>query len=220
MKWRVRSRGNTETTTGSSSSLIIYWAAAPYTVTATLSTAKMWVDTGDLCRTGPHTPDMPSTRRTFLAATGATVSTMLAGCSDLSRSDEPPAGSLRFSNDHSVPHAIRLSVVDVGGAPGDDSGEVQGEPDTAVPPSLRTLSTTAAIDPGETVVYEDVFAEPVWYAVRFDIDGERPEDGAGGTAFHPVPPTRDRGRLLGGTVSTGGEFSLVVSSTGDLGRFD
>lgn len=163
---------------------------------------------------------MPSTRRAFLTAAGTTVMATLAGCSDLSGSDEPPAGSLRFANDHSVPHAIRLSVVDVGGAPGDDSGAVQGEPDSPVPPSLRTLTATATVDPGETTVYGDVFREPLWYAVRFDLDGERPEDGAGETAFHPAPPDRDRGNVLGGEVSMGGEFSWVVSSTGNLGRFD
>ena len=162
---------------------------------------------------------MPSTRRAFLTATAATVTATLAGCSELSDSDEPPAGSLRFVNEHSVPHTIRLSVADVGGAAGPDPGEVQGEPDPPVPRSLRTLTATASVDPGETAVYEDVFREPVWYAVRFDLDGERPDSGAGEVAFHPAPPARDRGNVLGAEVSAGG-FTWVISSTGNLGRFD
>jgi hypothetical protein len=166
----------------------------------------------------------PSTgRRTLLAALGTTATTALAGCSTLTGSDDgPPAGSLRFENRHSVPHSIRVAVVDVGAGPGDDQGEVRGEPDPPVRASQRTLTATGTVDPGETARYERVFTAPVWYAVRFRLDGERLEDGRGAVAFGPAPgaDADEQGSFLGARVSETGEFTWVVASTENSGPFD
>jgi hypothetical protein len=161
----------------------------------------------------------PSSRRRYLAAlaTATTATTALAGCSGLTGSTEPPAGSLRFDNRHTVPHAVGLEVVDVGAEPGPEPGTVQGDPDAVVPESLRTLTATDAVDPGETVVHEGVFTAPVWYAVRFTLDGSRPDDGAGQVAFGPAPAEEERGSLLGAEVRRGGEFTWAVISTDDAG---
>ncbi|WP_254824061.1 hypothetical protein [Haloglomus halophilum] len=163
----------------------------------------------------------PSTsRRRFLAALGTTATATLAGCSALTGSgDDPPAGSLRFENRHSVPHSIRVEVAGVGTAPGDGQGEVQGEPDPPVRESQRTLTATGAVDPEETALYERVFTAPVWYAVRFRLDGKRLEDGAGTVAFGPAPGDDERGSFLGAEVSETGEFTWVVTSTGNPGPF-
>jgi len=163
----------------------------------------------------------PSSRRTFLAALGTTATATLAGCSALTRdSDDTPAGSLRFENRHSVPHSIRVAVVDVGTAPGDGQGEVRGEPDPPVRESQRTLTATGTVDPDETALYERVFTAPVWYAVQFRLDGERLEDGAGTVAFEPAPGDDERGSFLGAEVSETGEFTWVVTSTDDPGPFE
>lgn len=163
----------------------------------------------------------PSTRRTFLAAVGTAASTALAGCSTLTDgSDDPPAGSLQFENRHSVPHSIHLTVTDVGAAPGPAPGEVQGEPDPPVRASLRSLTATGTVAPDETELYERVFTAPVWYAVRFRLDGERLEDGAGEVVFGPAPDDENRGSYLGAEVSETGEFSWVVTSTGNPGPFE
>lgn len=139
----------------------------------------------------------------------------LAGCSALSGRDAP-AGSLRFDNRDDLPHLFALRVADVGERPGDDGSTVG---DVAVPPSQRELTASDALSPGERETFPGVLTEPVWYVAEFTVDGERPDDGAGATLYHPSPPDSDRGRVLGGTVYETGEFSWVVSATSDSGAF-
>jgi hypothetical protein len=166
---------------------------------------------------------MPSTtRRGYLAALGTTTTAGLAGCAGFlgEGSEHPPAGSLRLVNDDTVPHTITMRVTDIGAAPGDDPGTVQGEPETPVRESQRELSAATAVEPDESRTYETVFEAPVWYAVGFTLDGREPEDRAGRTAFAPAPTDGERGSLLGGRVAVGGEFSWVVTSTDDPGPFE
>jgi len=162
-------------------------------------------------------PTVPSTsRRTLLASLGSVAVGGLAGCASL-RSDRPPAGSLRFENDHDLPHAITMRVTDVGSDPGNGPDAVVGDP--VVTPAQRNLTASTTVEPGERRTYEGVFTEPVWYAVAFMVDGRAPANDAGVTAFHPAPSTDERGSFLSGSVYASGDFSWVVSSTGDDGPF-
>jgi hypothetical protein len=161
---------------------------------------------------------MPSsTRRSLLAAFGALTAGGVAGCSSVSN-DDPPAGSLRFRNDHDLPHDVRIRVTGVGTAPGEEPGSVTGDP--TVIPSQRELRASTVVDPGETETYENVFTAEVWYGVRFTVDGEDPEHDAGRTAFHPAPEGDDPGSYLSGRIYESGEFSWVVSTTGNPGPFE
>jgi hypothetical protein len=161
---------------------------------------------------------VPSTRRrAFLASLGSAAAFGLAGCSRL-RSGEPPAGSLRFENDHDLPHAITVAVTDVGTDTGDDPGAVTGDP--VVPPAQRSLTASASLDSGGSETYERVFTEPVWYVVEFTVDGRPPREDARATVYHPVPPGEETGRTLTGRVYKSGEFSWVVSGTENRGGFD
>lgn len=158
---------------------------------------------------------MPSTtRRTVLASLGAVALGGASGCASLT-SDDPPAGSLRFRNDHVLPHAITMRVAAVGSSPGDRPGDVGGE--ATVPPAQRTLAASTVVDPGATQTYDAVFTEPVWYAVRFAVDGRTPADGR--LTFHPAPSDDERGTMLTARVSPSGEFSWIVSATGNAGPF-
>lgn len=160
---------------------------------------------------------MPSTnRRSVLSSLGAIAFGGIAGCTS-AEPDGPPAGSLRFKNDHDVPHSITMRVTGVGSSPGDRPGDVEGEP--TVPPVQRTLTASTVVDPGVTQTYEDVFTEPVWYAVRFTVDGQALSDDAGLVTFHPAPAGDERGTFLTGRVYGSGEFSWVVTSTDNRGPF-
>ncbi|NEU56238.1 hypothetical protein [Halorussus sp. MSC15.2] len=159
---------------------------------------------------------MPSTeRRIFLGSLGTVALGGLAGCSVLG-SDEPPAGSLRFRNDDTLPHSISVRVTGVGARPG---GRNSPEGDVAVTPEQRNLSASATAEPDSRRTYESVFTESVWYGVEFTVDGREPSDHAGETVFHPAPPDREHGFFLSGTVYDSGEFSWGVSSTQNAGRF-
>lgn len=157
------------------------------------------------------------TRRTYLATLGAAAVGGLAGC-DTGPSDEPPAGSLRLENRDSVPHTLTMRVTDVGTGPGGEPDAVVGDP--TVLESQRDRTAATALEPGESNTYEGVFTESVWYVVEFTLDGRAPVDDAGVTTYHPAPPDRDGGSILAGRVADGGEFSWVISSTGNLGRFE
>lgn len=158
---------------------------------------------------------MPSTdRRTVLASLGAVALGGVAGCA----SGAPPAGSLRFVNEHTVPHSLSVRVTGVGAAPGDGPGEVRGDP--IVPPAQRELSASTVVEPGERRTYEGAFTEPVWYAVRFTVDGDKPENGAGVVTWTPAPDDADGGNLLSGTVYPSGDFSWVISGTENPGPFE
>jgi hypothetical protein len=155
-------------------------------------------------------------RRSFLASAGLCVLGATAGCA-LPESTGPPAGSLRFANEHSVPHDIAMRVTGVGSESGDAPGAVEGDP--IVPPPQRELTATAVLDPGETRTYEAVFTEPVWYGVEFGLDGAVPDTG-GAVTWHPAPAEGERGSYLAGRVSESGEFSWAVSATEDDGPFE
>lgn len=155
-------------------------------------------------------------RRSVLATVGAAALGSLAGCGGV-EDDRPPAGSLQFVNDHALPHSIGMRVADVGTAPGDDPGTVRGDP--PIPPVHRDISSSTVLDPDETETYEGIFTADVWYAVRFTVDGEEPENDAGSVAFHPAPGDDERGTFLGGKIYASGEFSWVVSATDDPGPF-
>lgn len=160
---------------------------------------------------------MPSTsRRSVLASVGAIAIGGIAGCST-SESTETPAGSLRFKNDHDVPHSITIRVTGVGSTPGDRPGDVEGEP--IVPSSQRTLTASTVVDPGGTQTYEAVFTEPVWYAVKFTVDGQELSEDAGLVTFHPAPSGDERGTFLTGRVYESGTFSWVVTATDNRGPF-
>ncbi|WP_135806310.1 hypothetical protein [Halorussus marinus] len=157
-----------------------------------------------------------TTRRSVLAALSSAAVVATAGCSSI-RSDDPPAGSLRFVNDDDVPHTITMGVTGVGDEPGDGAGMVDGDP--VVPPAQRNLTAGTSIEPGESSTYESVFTEPVWYAVRFTVDGREPENQTGVTAFRPSPTDSAAGNTLAGKIYESGEFSWIVSSTDDAGSF-
>jgi hypothetical protein len=156
-------------------------------------------------------------RRSVLAGVGTVVIGGVAGCSS-PLSDRPPAGTLRFVNDHNLPHLVSMQVIGVGSSPGEGPGQVEGDP--IVPPAQTELSASAVVEPGETQTYEGVFTEAVWYAVRFTVDGARLEDDTGVVSWSPAPSEDGQGSFLTGRVWESGEFSWSVSSTEDLGLFD
>lgn len=161
---------------------------------------------------------MPATtRRSYLASLGAATVGGLAGCAPLG-DRSPPAGSLRFDNDHTLPHAIRLEVTGVGADPGEGAGGVTGE--VIAPPTQRNLTASTVVEPGETATYESVFTEDAWYGVQFWVDGDIPDDNAGMTRFNPAAADGGTWEFLTGHVYASGDFSWGVSSTDDAGDFD
>ncbi|WP_435348701.1 hypothetical protein [Haloarchaeobius sp. HRN-SO-5] len=144
-------------------------------------------------------------RRRLLATVGSVAIGSLAGCSALSSEGaDAPAGSLKFVNEHTLPHSVGLRVTGVG--PVDDGGD-----HPPVPPSQRSLSATAALDAGETRTYDEVFTEPVRYEVAFTLDGRRPESGSESTMrFTPFPSDSVEDRSL----------RLVVGESGQLLWFE
>ena len=164
---------------------------------------------------------MPSTtRRALLATLGSAGIAGLAGCRDLGLrgTDDPPAGSLRFECDHTVPHTVAMRVTGVGTAPGDGPSEVTGDP--VVPRPQRELTASTVLEPGERQVYEGVFTEAVWYGVTFTLDGELPDHEAGQVQFYPAPTDGERGAVLGARIDRAGVLSWVISSSADPGPFD
>lgn len=133
--------------------------------------------------------------------------------------DQPlPAGSLRFVNDHNLPHSIRMEVTGVGASPGDEPGEVTG--DVIAPPVQRNLTASTVVDPTDDETYENVFTEPVWYGVQFLLDDETPDDDAGTTVFNPSDTDGGDWEVLTGKIYESGEFSWVISTTTNGGGFD
>ena len=155
-------------------------------------------------------------RHTLLAALGTAATGVLAGCAS-PFSDEPPAGSLRFVNDHELPHVLGMRVVDVGSSPRPPPELVTGP--TTVSAVQREPSTARSLDPDEHDTYRGVFSEPVWYAVPVTVDG-RPPRNAERTAFHPVPPDREDANYLPVQVHDSGEGLWVISETDDSGAFE
>lgn len=156
-------------------------------------------------------------KRSLLASAGTLAVSSLAGCGSFS--EQPvPAGSLRFENNHTLPHSIRIEVTGVGAAPGDGAGAVTGE--VTVRPAQRTIVASTTVDPGNSETYESVFTEPVWYGIQFVVDGEIPEDSRGTTAFNPATAGGGGWEILIGRVSASGQFSWVVSTTDNPGGFE
>lgn len=159
---------------------------------------------------------MPSpTRRTLLATAGSLALGALAGCS-LAES-EPPAGSLTFRNEDSLPHAVTMRVTDVGTSAG-VGNSVTGDP--TVPPTQREMTAATSLDAGESDTYAGVFTAPVWYAVSFAVDGRRPEGDAWTVTYTPAPDDSSTWRTLRAAVSEVGEFYWTISSTPNSGPFE
>ncbi|SEP33852.1 hypothetical protein SAMN05216388_11021, partial [Halorientalis persicus] len=59
-------------------------------------------------------------RRALLSSLGVVVASSLTGCSTPGN-EEPPAGSLRFANQHDLPHSIGLTVTGIGSEPTDST---------------------------------------------------------------------------------------------------
>ncbi len=155
-------------------------------------------------------------RRTVLGSVGSVALAGLAGCTE-SKSEAPPAGSLRFVNESSTPRIIRMHVTDVGSESGTGPGTVSGNPN--VRPAQRNLTAATTIEPGETQTYESVFTTPNWYAIRFTVSGQKLDDAQALTSFHPAPNNGEKGTFLSGRISNSGEFAWTVTATGDSGPF-
>lgn len=140
----------------------------------------------------------------------------VAGCSTSDQSD-PPAGSLRFSNQDDLPHAIRLVVSGAGAERGEERGTVTGDPPGMV--SQPSFTTTAVLEPKTEQVYEDVFTAPAYYAARHTVDNEEPENNPARIAFNPAPRDRERGGILEVTIKQDGVFGWVITYTSNLGPF-
>ncbi len=160
---------------------------------------------------------MPSiSRRSVLASLGTATVGSLAGCGGFS-DQSPPAGSLRFENDHTVPHAIRVKVTGVGAEPREGPGGVTET--VTVPKPQRTLTASTTVAPGESKTFESVFTESAWYGVQFTLDGDRPADNAGTTRFNPAAADGGTWEILAGHVYESGEFSWEVHTTNNAGSF-
>ena len=162
---------------------------------------------------------MPSlNRRAFLIMLGASTVGSFAGCSTVGN-DDPPAGSLQFTNQDSLPHAIQLVVTDVGSELNNETGTVAG--DVTVPAPQRNLTTTEQLSSEESTTYTDVFTEPVWYAVKCTVDGRQSSDREvmTQTVFHPAPPEREYVNYLQVLLRDSGRVELVVATTDNTGRY-
>jgi hypothetical protein len=160
---------------------------------------------------------MPSTtRRALLASLGTAGLASLAGCS-LIASEDVPAGSLQFVNEDVLSHEFTMEIADVGTEYDREADTVVGDP--AVLRPLIGRRTTAVVDADTTRTYQAIFTEPIWYTVRFTVDGEVPERG-GLVSFHPAPSDGERGTYVGARVFEYGDFSPVVSATDNPGPFD
>lgn len=158
---------------------------------------------------------MPS-RRAVLAIASSCVATGLAGCNGNSV-DQPPAGSLRVVNQDTLPHELRMGVIDTGTAAGEEAGTVTGDPDI---PGDVSLTMTVHLDAGATQTHESVFSQSVWYAVEFAVDGRVPDTRRGRVAFNPAPSGADRGRTLEASVSDRGSFGWSIAATDNPGTFE
>ena len=162
---------------------------------------------------------MPSlNRRTFLATLGASACGTLAGCATI-RQGNPPAGSIQFTNQDSLPHLIQIAVTDVGSELSSETGTVAG--DVTVPAPQRNLTATEHLSPEESTTYTDVFTEPVWYAVECTVDRRQSSDREVKTQaiFHPAPPEREYVNYLQALLRDSGRIELAVVTTDNTGRY-
>ncbi|WP_092662203.1 hypothetical protein [Halorientalis persicus] len=143
----------------------------------------------------------------------------IAGCSALG-SEDVPAGSLELVNRDTLPHEIAMEITDVGTEYEEDAREVVGDP--IVPQPLTERRTTAILQADTTRTYEAIFTEPVWYTVRFTIDGEVVTEPDGKVSFYPGPRNDSSvaGEYLRAGVLENGEKTLVVAGTSNRGPFE
>ncbi len=113
---------------------------------------------------------------------------------------------------------MRIRVTGVGADSGDGAGDVTG--DVTVPSTQRAIVASTTVGPRDSETYESVFTEPVWYGIQFVVDGEIPEDNRGTSAFNPAAADGGTWEILTGRVYESGEFSWVVSTTDNSGRFE
>lgn len=143
---------------------------------------------------------MPShqlSRRGFVAITGTSLVGTLAGCSYATENeDNYPAGSVRFLNEHHLPHTIGLRVTDI--VPLDSNEDLSTDAS-----SQEGLSSTVALDVGEKRTYAEVFTEPVQYDITLTLDGgaERSE-----MQFTPFPTNSVENQSLRIVVGTKGRL--------------
>jgi hypothetical protein len=113
-----------------------------------------------------------------------------------------------------------MEIVDVGTEYDEDTREVVGDP--MVPQPLTERRTTAVLGADTTRTYEAVFSEPLWYTVRFTIDGEVATEPDGSVSFYPGPI--EEGNVAGQYIRVGvlenGEKTLVVSGTDNGGSLE
>ncbi|WP_170830605.1 hypothetical protein [Halogranum gelatinilyticum] len=157
---------------------------------------------------------MPS-RRAFMSSISLGSIAGLAGCSAFD--ETPDQGSIRLVNDQVVPHEISLQVVDVGSRQGNAPGEVAGSVNVVA--AQRNLSLTVVLPPGETKTYSDVFTEPVWYAIQFEMDDNEPVRADPRMAYNPSNSVGDcnSGSFVEVSVSDDGNFWWEVVGIGDNG---
>lgn len=141
----------------------------------------------------------------------------LAGCSALLEND-PPAGSVQFTNDDDLPHTLSLWVTGVGSKK-EGIGEVEGKVD--VPEEQRHQTLSAPLQPGEVNTYQSGFTEDVYYELNFRIDGHLPQT-LGPKAretFKPLTRKGTGGWYIWATVDSRGELSPGSASTSNEGTF-
>lgn len=158
---------------------------------------------------------MPSiTRRTLLGLAGVGTTVALAGCGlQSSGEDFPTAGSLGFANLDDLPHTLGVRVVD---AP--ETYRVDGQ-ERGVPRPQRRLRTSVSLRPGETLLYPNVFTEPVAYEVEITADGGPPRrEDAGAVMF--APRSRGDGRYLSVETDESGETAWFVTAAGTSNHYD
>lgn len=158
---------------------------------------------------------MPSiTRRSLLGLAGAGTTVALAGCGLLTGGEDfPTAGSLGFANLDDLPHTLGVRVVD---AP--ETYRVDGRK-RGVPLPQRRLQASAALRPGETLLYPNVFTEPVAYEVEITADGGPPRrEDAGTVTFDPQ--LRGDGQYLSVETDESGETAWVVTAAGISDHYD
>lgn len=155
------------------------------------------------------------TRRALLRYTGLDVTVSLAGCGLRSESDVfPSAGSLGFANLDDLPHTLGIRVVDTPETYQTDDGDERG---VLLPQRRRHASVS--LRPGDTVLYPDVFTEPIKYEVRITVDGAplRPPD-AETVSFDPQ--AGEAGQYLSVETGEAGETTWVLTTAGVNDHYD
>lgn len=161
-------------------------------------------------------------RRALLSSLGVCGISCLAGCS-ATATEEPPTGSVRFSNQHDLPHVVGFTITDIGTetARSSESSVVTGDTRLSLPIHKQDLTTSVSIAPSETVLYPDIFSKqaqkPIYYAVEFTVDGSVPKEG-GRIPYSPAPTTDER-YILSVDITESGSLSPEIVRTTNEGGF-